>query len=136
MLTNHHLHEGAYQHVAKVAAAQQAYETQLTVHPHAAEFLWFLDEAIVGRRWARRALRARPGVSWRCSAASTPAACRASGSTCALLRVSAVRVNLPGRALCRVRSVPSRRDVPAIVQRATLAMRQMWFDSLPLQHAA
>ena len=120
----------------KVAAAQQAYETQLTVHPHAAEFLWFLDEAIVGRRWARRALRPRPGVSWRCSAVSTPAACVPAAALAPYFAYRRYELIFQAGLCAGCAAYQAGEDVPAIVQRATLAMRQMWFDSLPLQHAS
>jgi DNA-binding CsgD family transcriptional regulator len=120
----------------KIAAARQDYETQLTLHPHAAEFLWFLDEAITGRRWARRALR-RAGLVCRGGAVrflrwlhAAPAA--------ALKPYFAYRRYewILQAGLCAgYAAYQAGEDVSATVQRATLAMRQMWFNSLPLQHA-
>jgi DNA-binding CsgD family transcriptional regulator len=120
----------------KVAVARQAYETQLTCHPHAAEFLWLLEEAIVGHRWARRALR-RVGLVCRGGAVRflrrLPAAPAAALEPYCAYRRYALIVQAGLCAGCA--AYLAGEGVPAIVQRATLAMRQMWFDSLPLQPA-
>jgi hypothetical protein len=117
-----------------VDAARQQYEKQLNLHPHAAELLWLLDEAIVERRRARHMLR-RAGLDIRSGALRfLRAHCATTAATLVPYFVYRRYESILHAGLCAVCvAYQAGEDVPAIVQRGTLAMRLMWFDSLHWQ---